>query len=817
MDTYTRRQNGIEEGKTGFEFTFFTGKPTSQKCSGVGGRFFLFRPRSSFSNFSTSPHLHTVNCCSNDRSTWTVFGDPNSKSTTSPMRFSFKFEKIELVRSKSSRVQIFLLSISNFSSNRSNVPSINFDQIQIRIEINRFYSKKTKKNFFNTSKMQTINMGNRTIKVRQKFTKIEQNGQLCKLKAIDHNNNNNNNECNNNLHCKIGPIEEFRSDIGKSDLKKEIGDENVTCNRVDWTPKRRRKNNLLGLDEAFSKLKLRGNRQHCDQSISKEKCISNFPPKFVPKQSNNRNSDNRTIFSTPPPELVVVTFDSNFPQSNNNSAEQQSISPVLSRNFTKEKYNGKRNLNESEECKLRVKNIKQHKVFPFESYCSSLWRRKRSKGLPGSAEVSYMKNNKSQQIEVSHSLLIVMLKVPPVCRLANLEAIVLCGTIDLGVLQTMGKDSIYLQEKIFEIVTSEASYLNSLLILTVHFMQSPKLSGKTDSESVITAQDHKELFSSVHAVRHSSERLFKKLKQSVETSVMLDNICDILADHLQKDENVFVNYCRDLAYQQKKLHYLKENNAKFVEEIALLEKSKFVKNQDLASFLLQPLQRVTRYPLLIRAIRSQLNANDKRIASVECALSIAQRVVSLCNESRRHFQGIEELFELHSKLIYNHQSPKQFPVITRKRRLIMKGSFCASEIKKSKTSSASRTTWFNAFLFLFSDALLITKQTRDNFLVKDYCDRKSIAVPSFSFDPGTNGQTLLRFSASFEHKFLVVLKSNHLNAEVRILLATNSQEDKEKWIRALNDPSYHCTVDISSSVLCENLPNLFSKIKQSTN
>ncbi|KRY36915.1 Rho guanine nucleotide exchange factor 16 [Trichinella spiralis] len=767
------------------------GKPTSQKCSGVGGRFFLFRPRSSLSNFSTSPHLHTVNCCSNDRSTWAVFGEPNSKSTTSPMRFSFKFEKIEenschriqlllknlhtacsIKGARFGRVQIFPLSISNFSSNRSNVPSINFDQVQKRIEINRFYSKKKKKKFFNTSKMQTINMGNRTVKVRQKFTKIEQNGQLCKLKAIDHNNN---------------------------DLKKEIGDENVTWNRVDWTPKRRRKNNLLGLDEAFSKLKLRGNRQQCDQSISKRKCISNFPPKFVPKQCNNRNSDNKAILSTPPPELVVVTFDSNFPQSNNNSTEQQSISP---RNFTKEKYNGKRNSNESEECKLRVKNIKQHKVFPFESYCSSLWRRKRSKGLPGSAEVSYMKN-KSQQIEVSHSPLIVMLKVPPVCRLANLEAIVLCGTIDLGVLQTMGEDSIYLQEKIFEIVTSEASYLNSLLILTVHFMQSPKLSGKTDSESVISAQDHKELFSSVHAVRHSSERLFKKLKQSVETSVMLDNICDILADHLQKDENVFVNYCRDLAYQQKKLHYLKENNAKFVEEIALLEKSKLVKNQDLASFLLQPLQRVTRYPLLIRAIRSQLNANDKRIASVECALSTAQRVVSLCNESRRHFQGIEELFELHSKLIYNHQSPKQFPVITRKRRLIMKGSFCASEMKKSKTSSAN--------------ALLITKQTRNNFLVKDYCDRKSIAVPSFSFDPGTNGQTLLRFNASFEHKFLVVLKSNHLNAEVRILLATNSQEDKEKWIRALNDPSYHCTVDISSSVLCENLPNLFSKTKQSTN
>ncbi|KRZ21538.1 Rho guanine nucleotide exchange factor 16 [Trichinella pseudospiralis] len=674
--------------------------------------------------------------------------------------------------------------------------------------------------------MQSINVGNRTIKVRQQFRKIEQGGLLCKLKAIDYNNNNNNNHCNNSPQCKIGPIEEFYSDInGNSDQKKEnvVGDENVACNRVDWTPKRRRKSSLLGLDEAFSKLKLRGNRQQCDQSISKRQCISNCSSGLVPKQCNNPSSDNisnaypdnSAILSTPPPELVVVTLDSNYAQSNSSPV----LSLQLQLNLTKEKYNAKRNLNESEDCKLRVKSIKQHKVFPFESYCSSLWRRKRSKGLPGSAEVSEKRitTNRSftfacdSDAESPTSLLC--------CQFGSDRALWrdLKQTIDLGVLQTMGKDSIHLQEKIFEIVTSEASYLNSLLILTVHFVQSPKLSGKMNTGSVITAQDHKELFSSVLAVRQSSERLFTKLKQSVETSIMLDNICDILAEHLQKDANVFVNYCRDLAYQQKKLHHLKENNAKFVEAIALLEKSKLVRNQDLASFLLQPLQRVTRYPLLIKAIRSQLNANDKRIASVECALSAAQRVVSLCNESRRHFQGIEELFELHSKLIYNHQSPKQFPVITRKRRLIMQGSFCATEIKKSKSSSASRTTWFNAFLFLFSDALLITKQTRNNFLVKDYCDRKSIAVPSFSFDPGTNGQTLLRFSASFEHKFLVVLKSNHRDAEVRILLATNSQEDKEKWIRALNDPSYHCSADNTSSVLCENLPNLFSKIKQSTN
>ncbi|KRZ78033.1 Rho guanine nucleotide exchange factor 16 [Trichinella papuae] len=680
--------------------------------------------------------------------------------------------------------------------------------------------------------MQSINMGNRTIKVRQQFRKIEQGALLCKLKVIDHNNDNN--QCHNNSQCKIGPIQEFYSNInGKSDQKKEkIGDENVACNRVDWTPKRRRKSSLLGLDEAFSKLKLRGNRQQCDQSISKRQCISNCSPGLVPKQCNNSSSnnisneypDNNAILSTPPPELVVVKLDSNYAQSNS--------SPVLSLNLTKEKYNAKRNLNESEDCKLSVKNIKQHKVFPFESYCSSLWRRKRSKGLPGSAEVSEKRitTNRSftfacdNDAESPTSLLCCQFgsdralwrDLKQACFKKNKKPKHI-QTIDLGVLQTMEKDSIHLQEKIFEIVTSEASYLNSLLILTVHFMQSPKLSGKMDNDSVITAQDHKELFSSVLQVRQSSERLFTKLKQSVETSIMLDNICDILADHLQKDANVFVNYCRDLAYQQKKLHYLKENNAKFVEAIALLEKSKLVRNQDLASFLLQPLQRVTRYPLLIKAIRSQLNANDKRIVSVECALSAAQRVVSLCNESRRHFQNIEELFELHSKLIYNNQSPKQFPVITRKRRLIMQGSFCATEIKKSKSSSASRTTWFNAFLFLFSDALLITKQTRNNFLVKDYCDRKSIAVPSFSFDPGTNGQTLLRFSATFEHKFLVVLKSNHRDAEVRILLATNNQEDKEKWIRALNDPSYHCSADNSSSVLCENLPNLFSKTKQSTN
>ena len=69
--------------------------------------------------------------------------------------------------------------------------------------------------------------------------------------------------------------------------------------------------------------------------------------------------------------------------------------------------------------------------------------------------------------------------------------------VNSGVLSTIDSDRKRLQEAMFEVVSSEASYLKSLNILIRHFVQSPKLT------SVVSKRDSRVLFSDVIAVSSS--------------------------------------------------------------------------------------------------------------------------------------------------------------------------------------------------------------------------------------------------------------------------------------------------------------------------
>jgi neuronal guanine nucleotide exchange factor len=66
--------------------------------------------------------------------------------------------------------------------------------------------------------------------------------------------------------------------------------------------------------------------------------------------------------------------------------------------------------------------------------------------------------------------------------------------IESGLLKTISSEDKKLQEAMFEVISSEASYLKSLNILISHFVQSSKFSGET---SVLSKRDQRILFSEV--------------------------------------------------------------------------------------------------------------------------------------------------------------------------------------------------------------------------------------------------------------------------------------------------------------------------------
>ena len=174
--------------------------------------------------------------------------------------------------------------------------------------------------------------------------------------------------------------------------------------------------------------------------------------------------------------------------------------------------------------------------------------------------------------------------------------------IGSGILQTIQPEEKKLQEAMFEVISSEASYLKSLNILISHFVQSSQFSGDT---SVLSKRDQRILFSEVISVRSCSEKFLADLESRWQESVVLSGISDVIMKHANQNFQVYVKYCSNQVYQDRTLQRLRDENPDFVEALKELECQEACQGLAMHSFLMLPMQRITRLPLLTDAIASR--------------------------------------------------------------------------------------------------------------------------------------------------------------------------------------------------------------------
>ena len=77
-----------------------------------------------------------------------------------------------------------------------------------------------------------------------------------------------------------------------------------------------------------------------------------------------------------------------------------------------------------------------------------------------------------------------------------------------GILNTLQDEERKLQEAMFEVIISEATYLRSLDVLIEHFMEDPGMNPHLpDGRRVLDKRQHHVIFSNVLEVRNISARL----------------------------------------------------------------------------------------------------------------------------------------------------------------------------------------------------------------------------------------------------------------------------------------------------------------------
>ncbi|XP_058991632.1 rho guanine nucleotide exchange factor 16 isoform X1 [Mustela lutreola] len=347
--------------------------------------------------------------------------------------------------------------------------------------------------------------------------------------------------------------------------------------------------------------------------------------------------------------------------------------------------------------------------------------------------------------------------------------------VESGLLDELSAEERKRQEAIFEILTSEFSYQHSLGVLVAEFLQSREL------RATMTQTEHHHLFSNILDVLSASQRFFEALEQRHKAQVCVEDISDILEEHAEKHFHPYVAYCSNEVYQQRALQKLTNSNAAFHEALKEIEKRPACGGLPMISFLILPMQRVTRLPLLTDTLCLKSQGHPERYKAASRALKAISKLVQQCNEGARRMERTEQMYELHARLDFGRV--KSLPLISASRWLLKRGELFVVEETRLFRKLASRPT---CYLFLFNDVLVVTKKkSEDSFMVQDYAQVDHIRVQKMEpSDPGLLGGGGTR-SSSVPHPFQVTLLHNSEGLQEKILLSSDSASDRARWITAL--------------------------------
>ncbi|KAE8620663.1 hypothetical protein XENTR_v10010410 [Xenopus tropicalis] len=199
----------------------------------------------------------------------------------------------------------------------------------------------------------------------------------------------------------------------------------------------------------------------------------------------------------------------------------------------------------------------------------------------------------------------------------------------------------------FEVLTSEASYLRSLNVLIEHFMESREL------DETLIVREKKILFSNVLKVKEVSERFLMDLEDRVEENIIITDVCDIIYAHSRHHFPVYIDYVRNQVFQEKTYSELLEKNPQFHAALCRLQDLPQCHRLPFMSFLLLPFQRITRIKMLIENILKRTEEGSEMEQNATNALDSVSKIIQECNREVGRMKQTEELIHIAQKIVFD--------------------------------------------------------------------------------------------------------------------------------------------------------------------
>ncbi|XP_012732682.2 rho guanine nucleotide exchange factor 16 [Fundulus heteroclitus] len=344
-----------------------------------------------------------------------------------------------------------------------------------------------------------------------------------------------------------------------------------------------------------------------------------------------------------------------------------------------------------------------------------------------------------------------------------------------GILSTITPQERKRQEAIFEIITSEHSYLHSLGILVRHFKNNAEL------KNTMTTTEHHHLFSNISVIHTVSQRFFKDLENRHNDQLLIRDISDIVQNHAAHHFEPYIVYCSNETFQQRTLQKLLNDNSAFKETLKNIETSGECGGLPMLSFLILPMQRVTRLPLLLDTICQKTQAQTAEYFAAVWALKAMSKLVTECNDGARRMERTEQMYTIQKQMDFGKIKP--FPLVSASRWLKKRGELAVSSEELSIWKAFTTRSYY---LFLFNDVLIVTKKkSEESFVVLDYATLDKVEV---EFGKDAEGQTSSPSKNNSSYlSFKLRMTKNSEGKLEQISLVADSRVDRARWVIALKE------------------------------
>lgn len=312
-----------------------------------------------------------------------------------------------------------------------------------------------------------------------------------------------------------------------------------------------------------------------------------------------------------------------------------------------------------------------------------------------------------------------------------------------------------------ELVATEAAYVQDLAVL-VGLYRRPL---EHEYAGCLLPQHVEALFGNVEALLEVNLALLARLLEVEQQPPAQQEVGRVFLE-AQEGLGRYVAYCTNQKGAMEALEKLEASSEAFGELLTRQKAMAESRRQDLASYLIKPFQRVTRYPLLLREVAKVTPKHSADTAPLAEAMLVLDRVVSEANEAKRLTDNVVKMIEVQSGFAWQGEEGqlKWSPDC----RFIAEGKFKEFDVK---TKSSSRRHFF-----LFNEMIVIAKPLKGGrFKKQDVISTGALLL--WDLKPG-QGDLPKNVKYAFQ-----LVRTDHTD---RLIVCASSQMEKDSWMAAIN-------------------------------